>query len=46
MLAAVLPLAPTHQVFVATAAVADWRPHKPAEHKVKKDGSGQVPVLA
>jgi len=45
MLAAVLPLAPTHQVFVATAAVADWRPAQASEHKVKKDGSGQVPSL-
>jgi phosphopantothenoylcysteine decarboxylase/phosphopantothenate--cysteine ligase len=45
MLAAVLPLAPTHQVFVATAAVADWRPAQASEHKVKKDGSGQVPTL-
>ena len=46
MLAAVLPLAPTHQVFVATAAVADWRPAQASEHKVKKDGSGQVPNLS
>jgi len=33
-------------VFVATAAVADWRPVSPAEQKIKKDGSGQVPALA
>jgi len=45
MLAAVLPLAPTHQIFVATAAVADWRPAQASEHKVKKDGSGQAPSL-
>lgn len=32
-------------VFVATAAVADWRPAVAAEQKIKKDGSGQVPVL-
>ncbi|RYF65244.1 MAG: phosphopantothenate synthase, partial [Comamonadaceae bacterium] len=32
-------------VFVATAAVADWRPATQAEHKIKKDGSGQTPVL-
>ncbi|PZP94059.1 MAG: bifunctional phosphopantothenoylcysteine decarboxylase/phosphopantothenate--cysteine ligase CoaBC [Variovorax paradoxus] len=32
-------------VFVATAAVADWRPAFAAEQKIKKDGSGQVPVL-
>ncbi|GHC80509.1 phosphopantothenoylcysteine decarboxylase [Pseudorhodoferax aquiterrae] len=33
-------------VFVATAAVADWRPAVAAEQKIKKDGSGQVPALA
>ena len=32
-------------VFVATAAVADWRPSTSAEHKIKKDGSGQAPHL-
>ena len=32
-------------VFVATAAVADWRPATAAEQKLKKDGSGQVPAL-
>jgi len=32
-------------VFVATAAVADWRPASAAEQKLKKDGSGQVPAL-
>jgi phosphopantothenoylcysteine decarboxylase/phosphopantothenate--cysteine ligase len=32
-------------VFVATAAVADWRPASSAEQKIKKDGSGQVPTL-
>jgi len=42
---AVLPLARTHGVFVATAAVADWRPVAEASHKIKKDGSGQVPTL-
>lgn len=46
MLAAVLPLAPAHDVFVATAAVADWRPAEEAVHKIKKDGSGAVPALA
>jgi phosphopantothenoylcysteine decarboxylase / phosphopantothenate---cysteine ligase len=45
MLAAVLTEAPRHEVFIATAAVADWRPLAPAEHKIKKDGSGRVPVL-
>jgi len=46
MLQAVLPLASQHQVFVATAAVADWRPATEQEAKIKKDGSGQVPALA
>lgn len=32
-------------VFVATAAVADWRPDTAAGQKIKKDGSGQVPAL-
>jgi phosphopantothenoylcysteine decarboxylase/phosphopantothenate--cysteine ligase len=33
-------------VFVATAAVADWRPAHAADQKIKKDGSGQTPALA
>ena len=45
MLAAVLPLAARHGVFVATAAVADWRPATEASAKIKKDGSGAVPTL-
>ena len=32
-------------VFVATAAVADWRPDTQAEQKIKKDGSGATPAL-
>jgi phosphopantothenoylcysteine decarboxylase/phosphopantothenate--cysteine ligase len=32
-------------VFVATAAVADWRPDTSASQKIKKDGSGAVPQL-
>lgn len=32
-------------VLVAAAAVADWRPAQAAAHKIKKDGSGQAPVL-
>ncbi|MDQ2779877.1 MAG: bifunctional phosphopantothenoylcysteine decarboxylase/phosphopantothenate--cysteine ligase CoaBC [Pseudomonadota bacterium] len=46
MLQAVLRMAAQHEVFVATAAVADWRPARTGEHKIKKDGSGQVPALA
>ncbi len=38
---AVLPVAARHDVFVATAAVADWRPAQLAEHKIKKDGPSQ-----
>ena len=43
MHAAVLPLAASQDVFVATAAVADWRPANSADQKIKKDGSGRVP---
>jgi phosphopantothenoylcysteine decarboxylase/phosphopantothenate--cysteine ligase len=32
-------------VFIATAAVADWRPDTQAEQKIKKDGSGETPKL-
>jgi len=32
-------------IFVATAAVADWRPASHSAQKIKKDGSGQPPVL-
>src|SRR5574343_862981 len=32
-------------VFIACAAVADWRPANSAEQKIKKDGSGQTPQL-
>jgi phosphopantothenoylcysteine decarboxylase / phosphopantothenate---cysteine ligase len=46
MLDAVLPLAAQHDVFVATAAVADWRPAQVTTAKIKKDGTGQVPALA
>ncbi len=46
MLAAVLPLAPTHGYFVATAAVADWRPLQAAAQKIKKDASTGSPNSA
>lgn len=45
MLDAVLPRAATHGVFIATAAVADWRPAQLAEHKLKKNGKKQPPVF-
>ena len=32
-------------VFIATAAVADWRPAQASGQKIKKDGSGQAPEL-
>jgi phosphopantothenoylcysteine decarboxylase/phosphopantothenate--cysteine ligase len=43
---AVLPLAQQADVFIATAAVADWRPASAAGQKIKKDGSGRTPELA
>ena len=46
MAAAVAPLAQAASIFIATAAVADWRPAQPAHQKIKKDGSGDVPTLA
>ncbi|WP_341916132.1 bifunctional phosphopantothenoylcysteine decarboxylase/phosphopantothenate--cysteine ligase CoaBC [Polaromonas sp. YR568] len=46
MLEAVMQQAPAATVFIATAAVADWRPESSAERKIKKDGSGQAPQLA
>ena len=45
MLEAVVPRAQTATIFIATAAVADWRPADPASQKIKKHGSGQVPQL-
>jgi phosphopantothenoylcysteine decarboxylase / phosphopantothenate---cysteine ligase len=33
-------------IFIASAAVADWRPANPADQKLKKDGTGVVPQLA
>ncbi|MEG1736385.1 MAG: bifunctional phosphopantothenoylcysteine decarboxylase/phosphopantothenate--cysteine ligase CoaBC, partial [Comamonas sp.] len=32
-------------IFIATAAVADWRPAEFSDQKIKKDGSGDVPAL-
>ncbi|MEO3712654.1 bifunctional phosphopantothenoylcysteine decarboxylase/phosphopantothenate--cysteine ligase CoaBC [Roseateles flavus] len=45
MLEAVLPRAAQHEVFVATAAVADWRPAQLNEHKIKKDGKKSAPTF-
>lgn len=41
----VLPAAGSHDVFVATAAVADWRPASLNEHKIKKDGKKAAPLF-
>ena len=35
----------TSQIFIANAAVADWRIEQSAAQKIKKDGSGLVPSL-
>ncbi|MDI9232486.1 bifunctional phosphopantothenoylcysteine decarboxylase/phosphopantothenate--cysteine ligase CoaBC [Limnohabitans lacus] len=45
MLEAVQAQVDKASVFVATAAVADWRPDVQADQKIKKDGSGQTPAL-
>jgi len=42
---AVLAHAGAATVFIATAAVADWRPAQYAAEKIKKDGSGQPPAM-
>ena len=46
MLQATQPQAQLADIFIATAAVADWRPVSASEHKIKKDGSGKTPQLA
>ncbi len=46
MQAAVQATVPRADVFVAAAAVADWRPASAADQKIKKDGSGATPTLA
>jgi len=43
MFDAVLPEAGRHDVFVATAAVADWRPASSSDRKIKKDGKKVAP---
>ncbi|MBX3606853.1 MAG: bifunctional phosphopantothenoylcysteine decarboxylase/phosphopantothenate--cysteine ligase CoaBC [Piscinibacter sp.] len=42
---AVLPAAAAHDVFVATAAVADWRPARLSDQKIKKDGHKVAPTF-
>ena len=45
MFGAVMANADQADIFIATAAVADWRPDSAAEQKIKKDGSGDTPQL-
>lgn len=45
MLETVMGQAQEATIFIATAAVADWRPAAPSLEKIKKDGSGQAPQL-
>ncbi len=40
---AVLPAAPRHDIFIATAAVADWRPVQAQAEKIKKAAGREVP---
>ena len=45
MLETIVQQAQAAHIFIATAAVADWRPATPSAQKIKKDGSGQTPTL-
>jgi phosphopantothenoylcysteine decarboxylase / phosphopantothenate---cysteine ligase len=45
MLEAVINNAQAASIFIASAAVADWRPATSADQKIKKDGSGKTPVM-
>jgi len=45
MHAVVLPEALQHDLFIATAAVADWRPAQMNVHKIKKDGKKVAPMF-
>ena len=45
MHAAVMAQAAQADVFIATAAVADWRPAQVAVEKIKKDGNGSMPAI-
>lgn len=46
MLQASVECAQAASIFIATAAVADWRPAQESDQKIKKDGSGQTPQLS
>ncbi|MDB5889259.1 MAG: Phosphopantothenate-cysteine ligase [Polaromonas sp.] len=45
MLQAVINKAHEATIFIATAAVADWRVAAPSDRKLKKDGTGSTPQL-
>ena len=45
MLVVLDSVASTATIFIATAAVADWRPAALSSQKIKKTGVGDVPVL-
>ena len=45
MYAATMERVGAADVFIATAAVADWRVANPAAQKIKKDAAGQAPQL-
>ena len=45
MLAALVEYAQAATIFIATAAVADWRPATASDQKIKKEASGQPPQL-
>jgi phosphopantothenoylcysteine decarboxylase/phosphopantothenate--cysteine ligase len=45
MLEAVMNKALKASVFIATSAVADWRPASASERKIKKEASGKPPAL-
>jgi phosphopantothenoylcysteine decarboxylase/phosphopantothenate--cysteine ligase len=46
MLLALVEYAQEATIFVAAAAVADWRPTQASDQKIKKDGSGQPPTMS
>jgi phosphopantothenoylcysteine decarboxylase/phosphopantothenate--cysteine ligase len=45
MLVEVMNQASTASIFIATSAVADWRPAIASERKIKKEASGRPPAL-
>jgi phosphopantothenoylcysteine decarboxylase / phosphopantothenate---cysteine ligase len=45
MLLALVEYAQEATIFIATAAVADWRPATASDQKIKKEASGQPPQL-